>query len=62
MENAKPVSPTNFALSSLVKVCIWTTDMPHYHVNIFWSDRDARRIADMPDLKYCSALRDGGRS
>lgn len=29
--------------------------MPHYHVNIFWSDRDACWIADVPDLKYCSA-------
>lgn len=29
--------------------------MPHYHVNIFWSDRDACWIANVPDLKYCSA-------
>jgi predicted RNase H-like HicB family nuclease len=29
--------------------------MPHYNVNIFWSDRDACWIADVPDLKYCSA-------
>lgn len=29
--------------------------MPHYHVNIFWSDRDACWIADVPDLRYCSA-------
>lgn len=29
--------------------------MPHYHVNIFWSDRDGCWIADVPDLKYCSA-------
>jgi predicted RNase H-like HicB family nuclease len=28
--------------------------MPHYHINIFWSDRDACRIADVPDLRYCS--------
>lgn len=31
------------------------TDIPHYHVNIFWSDRDGCWIADVPDLKYCSA-------
>ena len=29
--------------------------MPHSHINIFWSDRDACWIADVPDLKYCSA-------
>lgn len=28
---------------------------PHYHINIFWSDKDRRWIADVPDLKYCSA-------
>ena len=26
-----------------------------YHINIFWSDEDAAFIADIPDLKYCSA-------
>lgn len=29
--------------------------MPHYHVNIFWSERDGCWIADVPDLRYCSA-------
>ena len=28
---------------------------PHYHINLFWSDEDACWIADVPDLKYCSA-------
>ena len=28
---------------------------PHYHINLFWSDKDRRWIADVPDLKYCSA-------
>jgi predicted RNase H-like HicB family nuclease len=28
---------------------------PHYHINVFWSDRDGRWIADVPDLKHCSA-------
>jgi len=29
--------------------------MPHYHINIFWSDSDGCWIADVPDLRYCSA-------
>lgn len=28
---------------------------PHYHINLFWSDEDGCWIADVPDLKYCSA-------
>lgn len=28
---------------------------PHYHINVFWSDKDRRWIADVPDLKHCSA-------
>src|SRR3546814_11234984 len=28
---------------------------PHYHINLFWSAEDACWIADVPDLKYCSA-------
>ncbi|HEX8125290.1 MAG TPA: type II toxin-antitoxin system HicB family antitoxin [Allosphingosinicella sp.] len=28
---------------------------PHYHINLFWSDEDACWIADVPDLRYCSA-------
>ena len=28
---------------------------PHYHINLFWSDEDDCWIADVPDLKYCSA-------
>jgi predicted RNase H-like HicB family nuclease len=27
----------------------------HYHINLFWSDDDEAWIADVPDLKYCSA-------
>jgi predicted RNase H-like HicB family nuclease len=26
-----------------------------YHINLFWSDEDACWIADVPDLKFCSA-------
>jgi predicted RNase H-like HicB family nuclease len=26
-----------------------------YHINIFWSDEDDCYIADIPDLRYCSA-------
>ncbi|MEA3053320.1 MAG: hypothetical protein QOG72_2223 [Sphingomonadales bacterium] len=28
---------------------------PRYHINIFWSDEDGCWIADVPDLRYCSA-------
>jgi predicted RNase H-like HicB family nuclease len=28
---------------------------PRYHINVFWSDEDRRWIADVPDLRYCSA-------
>ena len=28
---------------------------PRYHINLFWSDEDECWIADVPDLKYCSA-------
>ncbi len=28
---------------------------PHYHINVFWSDEDECWIADVPDLRYCSA-------
>lgn len=27
-----------------------------YHINIFYSEEDGGYIADIPDLKYCSAL------
>lgn len=26
-----------------------------YHINLFWSAEDRAWIADVPDLKYCSA-------
>ena len=29
--------------------------MSDYHINIFYSQEDGEYIADMPDLKYCSA-------
>lgn len=28
---------------------------PHYHINLFWSAEDCCWIADVPDLKPCSA-------
>lgn len=28
---------------------------PHYHINLFWSQEDDCWIADVPDLKPCSA-------
>jgi hypothetical protein len=27
-----------------------------YHINIFYSDEDEGYIADIPDLKFCSAF------
>ncbi len=30
--------------------------MKDYHINIFYSDEDAGYIADVPDLKACSAF------
>ena len=29
--------------------------MKDYHINIFWSQDDDAYVADIPDLKYCSA-------
>jgi predicted RNase H-like HicB family nuclease len=29
--------------------------MKDYHINVFYSDEDKCYIADIPDLKYCSA-------
>ncbi len=28
---------------------------PHYHINVFWSADDGCWIADVPDLRPCSA-------
>jgi predicted RNase H-like HicB family nuclease len=28
---------------------------PHYHINVFWAADDECWIADVPDLKSCSA-------
>jgi predicted RNase H-like HicB family nuclease len=33
---------------------------PHYHINLFWSAEDECWIADVPDLKPCSAHGDTG--
>lgn len=30
--------------------------MKDYHINIFYSDEDLGYIADIPDLKFCSAF------
>jgi predicted RNase H-like HicB family nuclease len=30
--------------------------MKDYHINIFFSEEDGEYVADIPDLKYCSAL------
>lgn len=31
---------------------------PHYHINIFWYAPDACWVADVPDLRSCSAFGD----
>jgi len=31
-------------------------NMKDYHINIFYSEEDEAYIADIPDLKYCSAI------
>ena len=30
--------------------------MPHYAIIVFWSDADDAWVADVPDLKSCSAF------
>jgi len=32
--------------------------MKEYHINLFWSEEDGCWVADIPDLKHCSALGD----
>jgi len=32
--------------------------MTDYHINIFYSEQDDCYVADIPDLKYCSAFGD----
>ena len=32
--------------------------MKDYHINIFYSEEDEGYIAEIPDLKYCSAFGD----
>jgi len=31
---------------------------PRYHINLFWSERDNSWVADVPDLRSCSAFGD----
>ena len=35
-----------------------TESTPRYHINLFWSAEDACCVADVPDLRFCSAFRD----
>ena len=30
--------------------------MKDYHINVFYSEEDEGYIADIPDLKFCSAI------
>jgi len=32
--------------------------MKDYHINVFYSDEDGCYVADIPDLKFCSAFGD----
>lgn len=32
--------------------------MSDYHINVFWSEEDKAYVADIPDLRYCSAFGD----
>lgn len=32
--------------------------MKDYHINVFFSEQDDCYVADIPDLRYCSALGD----
>src|SRR5437588_9721834 len=37
--------------------CLWKADpVRDYHINIFWSDEDGCYVADIPDLRFCSAF------
>lgn len=31
---------------------------PKYHIDLFWSEADAAWVADVPDLRSCSAFGD----
>lgn len=33
-------------------------EQPKYEIDIFWSEEDGGYIANVPDLKYCSAFGD----
>ena len=30
--------------------------MKDYHINVFWSEEDGSYVADIPDLRFCSAF------
>jgi predicted RNase H-like HicB family nuclease len=30
--------------------------MKHYHINVFYSEPDGCYVADIPDLRFCSAF------
>ena len=33
-------------------------NIPHHHINIFWSEEDSCFVADVPDLKHCTGQGD----
>ena len=33
-------------------------NIPHYHINLYWSEEDDCFIGDIPDLKHCTGQGD----
>ena len=33
-------------------------NIPHYHINIYWSDEEDCFVGDIPDLKHCTGQGD----
>ena len=57
-----PTAPTsrvtNMLRSNRLSTCELQGAMPHYAIIVFWSDEDGSWVADVPDLKSCSAFGD----
>jgi len=47
------------SIRSIVSILsIEAREMKDYHINIFYSEEDECYVADIPDLKFCSAFGD----
>jgi predicted RNase H-like HicB family nuclease len=42
----------------MMAICPRGSDTKNYHIKIFYSDEDQGYIADIPDLRHCSAFGD----